>query len=141
MFLRNHLRWWITLYGTGCLWLANNASCLPMNRDKDTVTATAENNGGEISVAKGKILLLKLDAQPGTGYSWQVTKNDVSHLIPLGHSEFESTNSGIPGAVQSQVFRFKPQDSGRFVIELHYQRQWEKNVPPSKTYRLAVQVQ
>jgi len=112
-----------------------------MNKDNETVTVTAENNGGKISIAKGKILLLKLDAQPGTGYGWQVTKNDASRLIPLGHSEFESTDPGIPGAVQSQVFRFKAQDPGRFVIELHYRRQWEKNVPPSKTYRLEVHVQ
>jgi inhibitor of cysteine peptidase len=139
--LRSRFTWSLVLCVPACLCLATQALCLPVNQDKKTITATDKNNGGKISLAKGEILIVKLDAQPGTGYSWRVAKNDPGHLNLVGDSEFVSAGHGIPGAVQPQIFRFKAQASGPSVIELHYARPWEKNAQPSRTYRLEVQVQ
>lgn len=122
--------------------LITQGLCLSMTQDNKAVTVTERNNGEKISLAQGETLIVKLDAQPGTGYSWQVAKSEpATSLKMLGDSEFELGKDGVAGAVQRQVFNFKAKASGSCVLELHYVRPWEKDAAPAKTYRLEVHVQ
>ncbi|MBD2295447.1 protease inhibitor I42 family protein [Anabaena sphaerica FACHB-251] len=110
----------------------------PMSNSE--VTVNNSNNDSEIIVQKNSILILKLLANPGTGYGWQIIKNDPEQLKPLGDSVLEPLEEQVPGANENQVFRFLAQGSGSTMLELHYLRPWEKNLPPLKTYRLKVQI-
>ncbi|MCM2407616.1 MULTISPECIES: protease inhibitor I42 family protein [Anabaena] len=109
-----------------------------MSNSEATVNDT--NNNGQIILEKDSVLIVKLLATPGTGYSWQMIKNDPDKLKPLGDSVLEPLTDQAPGASENQVFRFSAQSSGSTVLELHYLRPWEKNIPPLKTYQINVQI-
>ncbi|MDQ3472604.1 MAG: protease inhibitor I42 family protein [Acidobacteriota bacterium] len=83
-------------------------------------------------------MTIKLKAQLGTGYGWQVVKS--KQFKSLGNPELESPSKGSPGGIERQVFQFKALTSGLLELELHYLRPWEKGAKPLKTYRLLVQV-
>jgi inhibitor of cysteine peptidase len=96
------------------------------------------NNDMQIVLDRNNILIVKLLASPGTGYGWQIVKSD--HLQPLTDSELLPLQAEITGASEIQVFRFVAQNSGTSILELHYLRAWEKNVPPLKTYHLNIEI-
>lgn len=110
----------------------------------NSITITEKDNGGEVQVTPGCILILKLEAIPGTGYAWQMVRNAPELLKPLGESFFEpiveDTGEEKLGAPENQVFRFMAQRSGTTSLELHYIREWEKEVAPLKTFRITVQI-
>lgn len=113
-------------------------STTPMSNSE--ITVNNSHNESEITVEKDSILIVKVLANPGTGYGWQIIKNDSEKLKPLGDSILEPLEEQTPGASENQVFRFLAQASGSTILELHYLRPWEKNIPPLKTYSLKVQI-
>ncbi len=106
------------------------------------LTITGKDNNGKVQIALKGILTLKLGAIPGTGYSWQVVRNNPELLQWSGNSIFvpivEDKIKELLGAPEYQVFRFKAQGSGTNVLELHYIRKWEKKVKPLKTFSITV---
>jgi len=113
-------------------------SITPMSNSEVNVNNTK--NHSQITMQKGNILIVKLLANPGTGYSWQIIKNDSDKLKPLGDSVLEPLETEAPGASENQVFRFLAQNPGSTFIELHYLRSWERNTPPAETYQIQVQI-
>lgn len=114
---------------------------------KSEITINDSNNHKQINLEKGKILMIKLSANPSTGYNWQIIKNDPQKLKPLGDSVFEPlpTAAGesqvkLVGSPENQVFRFLAQKSGSTQLKLQYSRPWEKNIPPIKTYQITVKI-
>ena len=102
------------------------------------VTITENDNGQSIALRKGDVLVVKLSAQLGTGFGWQLAGSNKNNLEPVGSTETESPEKPVPGAVQRQVFRFRWKAAGSSDLELHYRRPWEKNVAPARTFRLTV---
>jgi predicted secreted protein len=78
-------------------------------------TLSEKDNGRKIRLRKSDILVLKLQAQFGTGYSWQV-------------------------AASNKIFRFKAKQAGQVELELRYVRVWEKEAQALKTFRLKLQI-
>ncbi|MGB8509740.1 MAG: protease inhibitor I42 family protein [Pyrinomonadaceae bacterium] len=107
----------------------------------DKVTVTEKEAGGKVCLSKGDVLAVRLEAQLGTGYGWQVVKYRSQQLELLGEPEQETPDKGAPGAIEHQIFRFKAQSSGSTALELQYVRPWEKNAKPLKTYRVEVVVE
>ena len=111
-----------------------------MSDGQDITIVTDKDNGRQIEVAKGSTLVVRLEATPGTGHGWQVMKINADLLQPIGEPRFENPRQGEPGAVEQQVFRFKAQASGSTVLEMHYRRPWEKDVPPLRTYDIRLTI-
>ena len=116
----------------------SNAANPPMS--KSEITVNDANNHSQIIIQKGNMMIVELLTNPGTGYSWQIIKNDPDKLKPLGDSVLKPLETEAPGASENQVFRFLAQNSGLAVLELHYLRPWERNIPPLKTYQINVQI-
>ncbi len=106
-----------------------------------TVTVTDKDNGGQVSIAKGGVLVVRLEVTSGTGYSWALVKSDAPQLKELGKSSIEKPKDSKPGATETQVFRFKAVGAGSTTLEFHYARPWEKNTPPAKTFQVEVTVE
>ncbi len=106
---------------------------------QDTVVVTDADSGKRIGTARGNILIVRLEGQPGTGYGWQIVRNDTIKLKPLGEPVLEA-GQGLAGGVEHQLFSFKAQRAGTIVLELQYVRPWEKDVPPAKTYQIKVKI-
>jgi inhibitor of cysteine peptidase len=130
------------VFALGC-----SAAHSTMQRALDKITITEKNNGGEVRIAPGCILILKLEAIPGAGYAWQVVRNNTDLLKLLGEYVFEPLGGDTKkeilgvGAPEYQVFRFETQRSGTNILELHYKREWEKEITPLKIFRITLQIQ
>lgn len=124
--------------------LSFNAGFTMMQSSPDGMTITERDNKGQVQIALGGILTVKLEAIPGTGYAWHIVRNDPSLLKPMGESVFEpkleDTGKKIVGAPEDQVFRFRAQSKGSNLLSLEYVRQWEKKVVPLKTFSITVQI-
>ena len=111
----------------------------------DTLTVTEHNDGDTVQVSIGTILILKLEAVPGTGYAWHADPAKSKDLIMIEEPifvprEIDSTNMAI-GAPAYQVFSYRAQKEGTEILKLCYMRVWEKDKPPLKTFSITVSIQ
>jgi inhibitor of cysteine peptidase len=83
---------------------------------------------------------ISLEANPSTGYSWELTGPlDDKVVVELGsdHQPGQGSGVGVPG---QQLFRFQAVGQGTATIGLQYVRPWESGVPPAKTSEFVVNV-
>jgi len=107
-----------------------------------TVEVNEDNNSGQIELKQDQILVVTLESNPSTGYSWKPTKNDKSILIQLGKAEFKPSETSEPPMVGSggwEIFRFRAISAGQMTLELIYHRSWE-DAEPLKTFSIQVTV-
>ncbi len=102
--------------------------------------AIAEGNAGQtIQLKVGDTLVVTLEGNISTGYSWEVATINSQALQQVGESEFKS-NTDMPGSPGHQTMRFKAIAKGQGELKLVYHRPWEKDVAPIKTYSVTVEV-
>ena len=99
---------------------------------------TAADNGSEIELKKGQALAITLEANPTTGYTWDVVEpRDEQVLWQVGEIEFKP-ESDLIGAGGVQIIRFEVVNAGRTALKLIYYRPWETDVEPLKTFAIQV---
>ena len=124
----------------GALALLSGPALSDEAKDK-AVTVTDKEDKGKVTVPKGGTLVVKLPITTGTGYTWEVTKNNADRLKPAGKPTVEKPEKPVPGAKTTQVFRFDAAGAGTSELTLEYKRPFEKDKPPAKTYRLTAKVE
>ena len=105
----------------------------------ETVEVNEDNDGGQVELEQGQILVVTLESNPSTGYRWELVENNESILKHFGQSEFKSSDPTMVGAGGWEIFRFKAVSAGQMTLELVYHRSWE-DVEPLKTYSIQVTV-
>jgi predicted secreted protein len=118
----------------------NQTGQSPMINPSHNMTLTEKDNGTQVQVSNGDIVTLRLEAIPGTGYSWQIAENKPDLLKPLGKPEYEESKSKLIGGVEHQIFRFKAVSPGTVILKLLYFREWEKGKAPEKSYQVTVEI-
>ena len=103
----------------------------------EEIRLTEENNGGLAELGKDQVLIITLESNPSTGYSWEVAEMDEDLLRQVGETEFEQM-SPLLGAPEKQILRFKAVDAGQSTLKLVYHRCWEKGVEPANEFSLQV---
>jgi inhibitor of cysteine peptidase len=93
-----------------------------------------------ITVVPGDVFSIRLTSNPSTGFQWALAKPLDENVVSLVDHNYIPPTKQILGAGGEEVWRFKAVGSGEAVIELHYARSWEKDVPPAKVavYRVVV---
>jgi inhibitor of cysteine peptidase len=105
-----------------------------------TVVLSERDSGTDIDLTSNALLIVKLNSNPSTGYSWTVT-GDPSPLKLQKTSFRKNTNkSGIMGASGTATFQLSANSSGIATLTLVYRRSWEYNMPPMKTFTVRVNV-
>lgn len=96
----------------------------------DTITATINSNFN-----------IRLGANPGTGYRWEMTKPVDSNFILLLNNDFEKPKKELDNDTTWQVLTFKAIKKGTTTIELLYKRPWESNekMTNKKSYSVIIQ--
>ena len=84
-----------------------------------TVTVTDADNGGQVMVALGDTLVVRLANSAGTGYRWDIGYNNGFLLQSLGSSNTPAT---MPGGRQYQSLRFKVVGVGNGNLTLYRHR-------------------
>ena len=92
------------------------------------ITLHASDNGSQVELRSGQNLVILLEGNPTTGYTWEAVEYDEGVLRQVGEPAFtpESDAVGAPG---SQVLRFKALDKGQTTLRLVYHRPWEDAEP------------
>jgi inhibitor of cysteine peptidase len=117
--------------------LAMATACSPRQQE---VMATIDDNGREKQLKKGQTLVVTLEGNPTTGYSWEVAEPLDEQVLRLtGEPEFKA-ESDLVGAGGVQILRFEAVNAGQITLKLVYHRPWEKDVEPLETYSLQVVV-
>ena len=111
------------------------ANCRPSRE----VKLDASNNGSQIEIEKGQILVITLEANPTTGYTWEMIEGEEQILQQVGEIEFQS-DSKLIGAPGIQTLRLEAVNVGQITLNLVYHRPWEENVDPLETFSVQVVV-
>lgn len=89
-----------------------------------TITVTKEQDGREIVLKVGNILLIELPGKAGTGYSWFAEATGAPFLKLLDQTTRQLKEGRLGGPVL-QVWRFKAAQPGTTGIKMAYYRPWE----------------
>jgi inhibitor of cysteine peptidase len=100
----------------------------------------SKDNGRQITLKPGAFLLVRLEANPSTGYSWTVIGDPAPLSFVSSKNETAQQNQQRPGAPGMQVLRFKASSAGTVDLKIGYRRPWEKEVAPAKTFQIHVTV-
>lgn len=107
------------------------------------VEVGGQDNGGQVALKQGQVLVVSLESNPTTGYSWEVAEIDDAVLKQKGEVEYQQADAGDPpkvGVGGVETFRFEAQGAGTASLKLVYHRPWEEGVEPLETYTLEVTV-
>jgi inhibitor of cysteine peptidase len=87
-----------------------------------TLNLSAKDNGGTFVIQTGGTIVLKLESNPSTGYSWEMNDPDpeASLLEQVGEPIFKSDNPDLAGAGGTMTFTFKAADPGNMTVSLAY---------------------
>ena len=99
----------------------------------------ANDNGRQIEIEKGQILVIALEANPTTGYTWEMVESEEDVLQQIGEAEFQPRSKAV-GASGTQTLRFRAVNAGQMGLELVYHRSWEEGVEPLEVFSISVVV-
>jgi inhibitor of cysteine peptidase len=108
------------------------------SEDIKEVMVDMEDNGRQINLYSGQTLVVSLEAQPSTGYTWEVVELDELILRQEGDPEFQP--SGGIGAPGMQIFRFETVSAGKTDLRMIYHQPWVAGVEPLETFSIHVTV-
>lgn len=97
-----------------------------------------EDAGGAVRVGIGQVLVVELESNPSTGYSWRAVEVP-GFLVQDGAAEFVSEGTGdVVGAGGMETWRFTAENAGTGTLRLEYARPWESDAPPIEVYEIEV---
>ncbi len=114
--------------------LAELVACGPQSGD-----LTEADNGSRVTLEQGQELVITLESNPTTGYSWHVMEVDADVLKQVGEIEYKQAtgSDGLVGAGGTETIRFEAVATGEATLTLGYFRSWEDE-PPVETFTLTV---
>ena len=105
----------------------------------DEVRVSQADNGRQVELSGSQVLVVSLECNPSTGYSWAVQEMDTAVLRQVGDWEW-MPSTDLLGAPGTQILRFAGVREGQTTLHLAYARPWEKGVAPLQTFTLQVRV-
>jgi inhibitor of cysteine peptidase len=105
----------------------------------DVDTFTQEDNGESIILAVSDEILIKLEGNPTTGYTWELDKQGSSGVEQVGEPEYVSQSKAI-GSGGIFTFRVKAVQPGEHTLQLKYWRTFEPDTPPIELYNLKLNI-
>lgn len=97
-----------------------------------------DDHGRLIELDQGQVLVVALDSNPSTGYTWEISAGNEGVLRLM--SETFEVSSDLPGAPGVHTFRFEVVNEGETPLTLVYRRPWEQGVAPLETFSVRVNV-
>src|SRR5574344_1065796 len=94
-----------------------------------------------MTVKLRKNFQIKLESNPSTGYSWDLSKTVDKSYVKLVKNSYKQNrcNPRMVGVGGVETFVFKPLKKGSTTIYFEYKRPWEKeNVVETKTVNIFI---
>lgn len=101
-----------------------------------------------ITVEAGREFIIKIRANPSTGYGWSFQQPPDEALLKFKGREPEDPDEEADdqpeprlGAPEYEIWKFQSLQAGEAAVKLQYHRPWEKDVPPIKTHVIYITIQ
>jgi len=125
----------VFIYALTCgLFLLFFSSC-----GKQTITMTKTDNGKSVQAHAGDTIVIQLDENASTGYTWAVNKTDTTVLM-LQSSTYTSSGN-LPGSGGTRVFTFLAKNPGTVHLQLKYWRSFVGDASITERYSVNIEVQ
>lgn len=118
------------------LWLTPSAS----GDIVKVVRVSGADDDHAVDLTVGDGLEVSLASTPGTGFSWRVARIDNHVLRQSREPELIHSSKRMPGGPATQVFHFYAAGAGFTGLTMDYERPWEHDTPPARTFHLTVRV-
>jgi inhibitor of cysteine peptidase len=105
-----------------------------------SVSLNAAENGSQIYVKVGDQIVISLDGNPSTGYTWESQGLDSTIFKQIGEATFTSSNPGLVGSGGTLTITLKALKPGTAPLTLAYHRPWETGTNPIDTFTITVTV-
>jgi inhibitor of cysteine peptidase len=104
---------------------------------------TDADNGSAATVKAGQTIHLRLEANPTTGFGWEVSQVDAQLLALQGEKTYEEAkqNKQLVGGGGWESFSFTAQQTGETTLKLIYHRSWEEGVEPAETFEIKIRIE
>jgi predicted secreted protein len=100
------------------------------------LSCNGESNQEEtIKVKSGNTFEIKLDAQIGTGYSWQLLEELDQNYLELIDSQYEHSKDGKDGRMEFERWTFKALKKGEAKLLFFYNPSWQKEKAKDSKFR------
>ena len=94
----------------------------------------------DISADDEFVVLIALESNPTTGYSWEASYDETRlELVEETYELDEYAEQGLVGAGGTELFCFKALKSGEAKITMDYKRSWETEVLEQKVFTVEVE--
>lgn len=101
-----------------------------------SVFVSEKDNTKQVSLKKGEVIQLSLDAQLSTGYGWQVSS--LGGVEQYGDIDVKTAKT--IGGTDTQNIRFRALTAGSGFIELKYIRPWKKDDTPLRYFKVSLSI-
>jgi inhibitor of cysteine peptidase len=112
------------------------SACTPNKQ----LSLTAVDKGSHVDVISGGQIIISLEGNPSTGYTWGARDLDMSMFEQVGDPVFKSNNPGLVGSSGTLTMTFNCLKAGTGTLTLIYHRPWESGVDPIDTFLLNVTI-
>ncbi len=98
----------------------------------------AEDTGNEVTLTVGEKMQINLEANPTTGYEWEVAEVDEKVLRETGTVyKPDSDSSDMVGNGGKEILTFEAVGAGKTTLRLIYHQPWDE-APPAETFLVTV---
>ncbi len=115
------------------------SACSPRPTSAGSVQIGSADVGKTIHLQTGQRLVVALEGNPTTGYTWEAPGLDQSVLKPVGEPDFKADSSAA-GSGGRMSLTYEAVNPGQVELALVYHRPWEQNVDPLQTFNVTVNV-
>lgn len=137
----------LVLFSLVTLSLLFGSSSMSSGENQKNVFVMSEGDKTPITVEAPREFSIKIKSNPSTGYSWwvRIPEQDEESLVKFKEKKVEEPGDRpeekrLLGAPTYEIFTFTALRPGESVIELHYRRPWEKDVPTLKKHKICVTI-
>lgn len=104
----------------------------------DAQRLSLADDGALVALGEDGVLILELEANPTTGYAWELESLDQGVLRMVGEPTYRS-DSDLAGSPGTMTFTFEAAAAGQTDLQMVYTRSWE-DAAPIQTFALSITV-
>ncbi|MDQ5986973.1 MAG: hypothetical protein CSYNP_02709 [Syntrophus sp. SKADARSKE-3] len=104
-----------------------------INGKESPEAVTYQQDSTKINVVSGSSITITVEANPTTGYGWQLADPLQEKIIVLSGHRYKAPKANRRVGVGGwDMWLFKTVGAGKTIVTLEYVRSWEKGVAPVK---------
>jgi inhibitor of cysteine peptidase len=135
----DHLSFFVFVASTSVLALAACSATQSPTPGEVRLSEKEGDCGSTVELNTGDTLVLTLEVNPTTGYTWEVESDDPAVIESISEPEYNPDSSAI-GAGGTYTYRFRAVAEGQVTLRLIYHRPFETNVPELKSCKVTINV-